>query len=263
MDSHKPIFVHLSRTKIKEYTAMDKLLLPFLSVLLVLTSCNSGYEIAGTSSFKNMDGGKFYAKIFVDGEWVTLDSAEVIHGTFKMKGKADSVALVTLFAGEEAVMPVVLEKGKIDVTISDIDLYAKGTPLNDALYEYIGKRNKFDEQLSELDRKESMMVMEGGDIDEIHNQIINEQQKMSDEMDEYIKKFITDNYDNVLGPSIFMTLCNALPYPIMTPQLESIIDNAPYSFKMNSRIKSFIAAAKENMQLIEENRRLQVNIGNR
>jgi hypothetical protein len=50
-----------------------------------------------------------------------------------------------------------------------------------------------------------------------------------------------------------------MPYPVMTPQLEKIIDNAPYSFKTDSRVKSFLAAARENMQLIEENRRMQQN----
>jgi hypothetical protein len=204
-----------------------------------------------------MDGSMIYAKIFTDGEWVTLDSAEVVHGKFKMTGKADTVVISTLFAGTEAIMPVVLEKGKIDVVISDLELTAKGTKLNDALYKFIEQRNKFDDQLSQLDHKESVMIMEGGDIDEIHRQLAEEEQKISNEMDEYVNKFITDNYENVLGPGIFMMLCSSMPYPVMTPQLEKIIDNAPYSFKTDSRVKSFLAAARENMQLIEENRRMQ------
>jgi hypothetical protein len=206
-----------------------------------------------------MDGSMIYAKIFTDGEWVTLDSAEVVHGKFKMTGKADTVVISTLFAGTEAIMPVVLEKGKIDVVISDLELTAKGTKLNDALYKFIEQRNKFDDQLSQLDHKESVMIMEGGDIDEIHRQLAEEEQKISNEMDEYVNKFITDNYENVLGPGIFMMLCSSMPYPVMTPQLEKIIDNAPYSFKTDSRVKSFLAAARENMQLIEENRRMQQN----
>jgi hypothetical protein len=56
-----------------------------------------------------------------------------------------------------------------------------------------------------------------------------------------------------------MMLCSSMPYPVMTPQLQKLIDDAPYSFKSNGNIRSFIAAAQENMQLIEENRRLQQN----
>jgi hypothetical protein len=156
-------------------------------------------------------------------------------------------------------MPVVLEKGKVDVVISDLELSARGTSLNNALYDFIDRRNKYDDQLSQLDHKESKMIMEGGDLDDIHRQLAEEEQKISHEMDEYVNKFITDNYENVLGPGIFMMLCSSLPYPVITPQLERILDNAPYSFKMDNRVKSFIAAAKENMQLIEENRRMQQN----
>jgi hypothetical protein len=206
-----------------------------------------------------MDGSMIYAKTFIDGEWKTIDSAEVVHGKFTMIGKADTVVLSTLFAGTEAIMPVVLEKGKIDVVISDLELSAKGTQLNEALYSFIDRRNKFDEQLAQLDHKETTMIMEGGDIDEIHRKLAEEEQQIARDMDEYVNKFITDNYENVLGPGIFMMLCSSMPYPVMTPQLQKLIDDAPHSFKSNGNIRSFIAAAQENMQLIEENRRLQQN----
>ena len=45
--------------------------------------------------------------------------------------------MVTLYMDEESIMPIVLERGKITVTISNTDLKADGTPLNTALYEFI------------------------------------------------------------------------------------------------------------------------------
>ena len=48
-----------------------------------------------------------------------LDSAEVVHGLFSMKGKIDSVQMVTLYMDEESIMPIVLESWKITVTISN------------------------------------------------------------------------------------------------------------------------------------------------
>ena len=69
-----------------------------------------------------------------------LDSAEVVHGLFSMKGKIDSVQMVTLYMDEESIMPIVLESGKITVTISNTDLKAVGTSLNNALYEFISKK---------------------------------------------------------------------------------------------------------------------------
>ena len=62
-----------------------------------------------------------YLKSLRDGEWVKLDSAEVVHGLFSMKGKIDSVQMVTLYMDEESIMPIVLESGKITVTISKTD----------------------------------------------------------------------------------------------------------------------------------------------
>ena len=96
-----------------------------------------------------------------------LDSAEVVHGLFSMKGKIDSVQMVTLYMDEESIMPIVLESGKITVTISNTDLKAVGTSLNNALYEFISKRNQLEESISELEQKETRMVLDGGDLDEI------------------------------------------------------------------------------------------------
>ena len=65
-------------------------------------------------------------KTLRDGQWVNVDSAEVIHGHFKMKGRADSVMMVTLYMDHEGIMPLVLEDGKIVVSISNTQLIAKG-----------------------------------------------------------------------------------------------------------------------------------------
>ena len=101
-------------------------ILPFLLLLPFLASCTSKYKIEGTSSVNSLDGKMLYLKSLLDGEWVKLDSAEVVHGLFSMKGKIDSVQMVTLYMDEESIMPIVLESGKITVTISNTDLKAVG-----------------------------------------------------------------------------------------------------------------------------------------
>ena len=104
------------------------------------------------------------------------------------------------------------------------------------------------------------MVMEGADLADIHEQLTKEGEALVDDMNRYVKKFISDNYETVLGPSVFMMLCSNLPYQIMTPQIEDIMKDAPYSFRMNKMVKEFISKAKENMQLIEEHQRLEQNV---
>ena len=76
----------------------------------------------------------------------------------------------------------------------------------------------------------------------------------------YVKNFITTNFENVLGTSIFMMMCSSLPYPVMTPDIEDILKTAPLAFKQNPLVKDYVSKAKENMKLIEENKRLQENM---
>lgn len=207
----------------------------------------------------SLDGKMLYLKSLRDGEWVKLDSAEVVHGLFSMKGKMDSVQMVTLYMDDESIMPIVLESGKIVVTISNTELKATGTSLNTALYDFIAKKNVMEESIGELEQKETRMVMDGGDIDEIHGQLIAEGDSLVKAMNLYVKTFISNNYENVLGPSVFMMLCSSLPYPIMTPQIDDIIKDAPYSFKSNKMVREFLTKAKENMKLIEEHQRMEQN----
>lgn len=207
----------------------------------------------------SLDGKKLYLKTVQDGELVKIDSAEVIHGLFSMKGKMDSVQMVTLYMDDESIMPIVLERGKVTVTISNMEIKAEGTPLNTALYEFIRKRNDLEVSIGELEQKETRMVMDGADYEEIHRQLVSEGDSLVNEMNKYVKKFISDNYENVLGPNVFIMLCNSLPYPVMTPQIDDIIKDAPYSFKDNKMVKEYLKKAKENMKLIEEHQRMQQN----
>lgn len=218
----------------------------------------------GKTVFKNGDvyeGEYVKGKREGYGEWTKLDSAEVVHGSFSMKGKIDSVQMTTLYMDDESVMPVVLESGKIVITISNTDLKAVGTPLNTALYDFIAKKNAMEESIGELERKETRMVMDGADLEEVHEQLLAEGDSLMKAMNQYVKTFISDNYENVLGPNVFIMLCSSLPYPIMTPQIDDIIKDAPYSFKSNKMVREFLTKAKENMQLIEEHQRMQQNVG--
>ena len=70
-----------------------------------------------------------------------------------MKGKVDSVQMVTLYMDDESIMPIVLESGKIKVTISNTDLKAAGTSLNAALYDFIDKRNALEEVLGSWNKR--------------------------------------------------------------------------------------------------------------
>lgn len=234
-------------------------ILPFLLLAMLLASCSRKYKIEGNSSITSLDGKMLFLKTLQDGEWVAVDSAEVIHGLFKMNGRADSVMVVTLYMDHEGIMPLVLENGKIEVSISNSQLIAKGTPLNDKLYEFIDKRNEMEVKIEELERKEARMVLDGASLEDVHAQLQQEGEALVKEMNDYVKQFITDNFENVLGPSVFMMMCSSLPYPVMTPQIEDIMRTAPLAFKESPLVKDFLSKAKENMKLLEEHRRMEEN----
>ena len=232
-------------------------ILPLLLLLVFFTSCARKYKVEGSSSVTSLDGKMLFLKTLQNGQWVAVDSAEVIHGLFSMKGPVDSVMMVTLYMDDEGIMPLVLEDGKIEVSISNTQLAAKGTLLNDRLYEFIEKRNAL--QIEELDRKEARMVLDGANLEDVHKELAKEGEALVEEMNNYVKQFIIDNNENVLGPSVFMMMCSTLPYPVMTPQIEDIMRTAPLAFKQNQLIKEFLSKAKENMQLIEEHQRVRQN----
>ncbi|MBE6288103.1 MAG: DUF4369 domain-containing protein [Mediterranea massiliensis] len=229
-------------------------------ILSVFSSCSSLYHIEGNSSITTLDGRMLYLKTIRGNEWLPVDSTEVLHGSFKMEGPVDSARIVTLYMDEESIMPLVLEDGDIEIVISNSQLLAKGTPLNDALYGFIEHHNQLENRLIDLERKEARMVLEGANIDEVREQLSKEAEVITKEKSDYIKGFISDNIDNVLGPTVFMMLCNSMPYPMMTPWVEDVMRIAPTTFKENPQIKEFLEAAKENKQLIEENQRLQENV---
>lgn len=234
-------------------------ILPLLLLLVFFTSCARKYKIEGSSSVTSLDGKMLFLKTLKDGQWVAVDSAEVIHGLFSMKGPVDSVMMVTLYMNNEGIMPLVLEDGKIEVSISNTQLSAKGTLLNNQLYEFIDKRNAMEIQIEELDRKEARMVLDGANLEDVRRELAKEGESLVKEMNDYVKKFIIDNYENVLGPSVFMMVYSSLPYPIMTPQIEDIMRTAPQTFKNNQFVRDYLTKAKENMQLIEERQRMGGN----
>ena len=240
-------------------TSLNNILLITLG-LICLASCSKGYRIEGKSSVTSLDGKMLYLKALQEGDWVVVDSAEMVHGWFKMKGPVDSVRMVTLYMNEEGLMPLVLENGKIKVNISNTQLVAEGTPLNELLYDFIGRRNEMERAINEAERKEARLVLDGVRLDDIHDQLQHEVDSMSQAMDAYVKNFITTNFENVLGTSIFMMMCSSLPYPVMTPDIEDILKTAPLAFKQNPLVKDYVSKAKENMKLIEENKRLQENM---
>lgn len=239
---------------------MNKLILFSILLLIALSSCTKKYKITGESTLSRLDGKMLFLKIVRGGALINIDSAEVVHGLFNMKGNVDSVQMVTLFMDDVSIMPLVLEGGDIKIVITNTNLEAKGTSLNDKLYNFIENKSILESGINDLGSKEARMILDGLDPFTAHEQVIKEGDSLLNVMNKTVKDFFCKNYENVLGPGVFMMMCSNMPYPIMTPQIKEIMKDAPATFKNNENVKEFMSKAKENMELIEEQQRLNESV---
>ena len=229
---------------------MKKILWSVVSIL-AFASCSTGYKIEGSSSVLRLDGKMLFVKIPQGNQMVKIDSAEVIHGIFSMEGIVDSAVIASLYMDDESIMPFVVEDGDIRIQIDNARMVVSGTPLNDKLYDFVNSKSVLEDRAYEVERMESRMIMDGKSEEEIALEVGKEREKLSNELDELAKTFIQQNYDNVLGPGIFIMLCNGFPYPVLTPVIEEIVDEAPEKFKNNQLIKEYMEVARENMKKLQ------------
>lgn len=231
--------------------SINKLILLIVS-LLAFTSCASEYQINGSSSVSRLDGKMLFVKVPQGDKMINVDSAEVVHGLFSMNGPVDSTFIASLYMDDQSIMPFVVERGNIEILIDNAIIKVTGTPLNDCLYEFVGKKNSLDDRAYEVERMESRMIMDGMSEEEIQMQIKKERETLTNEMNALAKEFVQANYENVLGPGVFIMLCNSFPYPVITPIVEEIVNEAPQSFQNHPMIVQYMKVARENMEKLKE-----------
>lgn len=215
-------------------------------VTALLTSCASSYNVRGTSSVSAMDGSKLYLKAVKNNDLQNIDSCEVVHGEFHFAGLLDTVRMVSLFMDDESIMPFVLEEGEIVIRIENALQSVSGTPLNDTLYVFVDKHNQLSNRMAELSHRQSQMLLDGIDEEQINRQLSAEADEIALEEDQLVTKFICDNFDNVLGPGIFMMITSQYRYPVLTPQIEEIMSKATDHFKNDPYVRDYYQTAQEN-----------------
>ena len=217
-----------------------------LIIVCTLVSCAESYSVQGSSSVSALDGSKLYLKAIKDHELKNIDSCEVVHGQFRFAGLLDTVRMANLFMDDESIMPVVLEKGEIGIKIDNASQTVFGTPLNEKLYQFIDFHNQLDNQMNELAHKQSQMLLDGIEEEVINYQLNSEAAEIARREDSLVTNFIVDNFDNVLGPGIFMMITSGYRYPILTPQIEDIMSKATAKFKNDPYVKDYYQVATEN-----------------
>ena len=225
---------------------MHKILLAFATMAL-MASCANSYNVQGSSSISSLDGSKLYLKAVKNNELKSIDSCDIVHGQFHFNGILDTVRMANLFMDDQCIMPVVLEEGEIVIKLDNAAQSVGGTPLNDKLYKFIDKHKQLDNRMSELSHKQSQMMLEGVDELTINEHLNAEAEKIAAEEDKLVTSFIVENFDNVLGPGVFMMITSGFNVPVLTPQIEDIMSKATEKFKNDPYVKEYYQVASENM----------------
>ena len=143
-----------------------------------------------------------------------------------------------------------IENGNLTIKMDNTEQRVSGGPLNDRLYHFLARKNQLDSQYMELSYEEMRMMMKGCSPEFIRAKLAPRAEELSKAIEDMETSFIVANYDNVLGPGIFIMLCNQYQYPILTQQMKYILKKAPSSFTDHPYIKRYVKIAKRNSKLL-------------
>ena len=228
---------------------MNKLFYALISTL-ALVSCANTYNIQGSSNVSNLDGRMLYLKVVKDNDFKNVDSCDVVHGQFHFNGTFDSVRMASIFMDDESVLPLVLEGGDINIKIDNTQQSVGGTPLNDELFKFFNRWNQLRSEQLELVHKHDQAIMDGSDMDVVIRQLNAESMRLSELEDSLVTNFVTENFDNVLGPGVFMMVTSGNVYPQLTPWIEDIMSKATDKFKNDAYVKDYYQKAQENEEIM-------------
>lgn len=220
--------------------------------VVLFSSCAEQCNIAGSSTLGSLDGRMLYLRVSHNGIATNnVDSCEVIHGRFNFYSNVDSVMVAQVFMGNDAVMPVVIENGNLNVVLDHVGQRVSGGPLNDKLYRFLQKKERLENQQWELDRRCMRMMHEGHSPDEVQRIIGPKASKLTKQTENLETRFIIDNFDNPLATGCFMWLFGQYPVPVMTEQIETIVKVAPPHFLQDPFVCSYLYRARRNMKLMK------------
>jgi len=194
----------------------------------MLASCQVGskkYTISG--SIAGLDSGIVYLMKAQAGQPVTLDTADVKGGNFKLDGEADVPAELHYLRlnDREYFAQFFLDNANIKVQAYKDSLQASkvtGSPTTDIFNTYIGELNAMGKKMNQYRQEYSQAVSSGNqqEVERIKADI----EATSDNMLVYSKNFVKENSNSVVAPFIAISqLAQQLEYE----ELKSLVDTFP------------------------------------
>lgn len=217
---------------------------------LTMTSCLNSYNIEGSSDISGLDSRMMFLKAVKSNELKDVDSTEIIHGKFSFTGTVDSSRIGFLIIDNNSQpLPLVLEDGDIRVRINNSKTEWGGTPLNDKLYKFMKTLDSLTLQSRELQHEYDRAFMDGEDMAEVVKRLGQQNQMINMSLDTLFTQSISSNFDNVLGPGLFMIVTLG-QMPEMSPWVVELMSKATDNFKNDPYVKRYLENANhlQNMQ---------------
>ena len=114
-------------------------------------------------------------------------------------------------------------------------------------------------QENELVHKHDQAIMNGRNMDVVNAHLNNEATRLTQQEDNLITSFVTENFDNILGPGVFFMVTIGYQYPELTPWIEDIMSKATDHFKADPYVKDYYKKALENQQIMNGMRSAPAN----
>lgn len=228
---------------------MNKLLYA-LAAVMALASCAKSYNIEGTSNLSTLDGQKLYLKVFSEDDMKSVDSCDVVHGKFAFSGSMDSTQWANIYMDQSFLLPVVLESGDIVVRIDDTQMTISGTPQNEELNSFLRSFAQFQSQYNELVRSNTQMLMSGFSEEEANRRSNAQLGQLVQKADKQFTTFISNNFDNAVGPCAFMLLTMGKQAPTMEVWMEDLLSKASPTFKNDGYVRFYCDEAKKFQDML-------------
>lgn len=216
----------------------------YIIMLLFVTSCARHYNIAGNVVEGALQGETLYLMTHHEAQFTRrVDSCKIVHGQFTLMGSVDSITWAKLYLDQNMVMPLVIEGGEVEVVIDCFGNRIKGSPLNEKLNRFFEAMSKLQREWDAIYDRRIQLYMSGSHVPHILAELDAREQRLERKMEAVENKFIRDNFENVLGPGMFLLLSEQYSVPVITEQFRLILDDAPTEFLNHPMIVDYLRRA--------------------
>ncbi len=217
---------------------MKKLIFFLLTTLLIVGCSTNETKIVGNVQNLELSGKTIYFKEKINREWITIDSVQILNGTFQFKKVCDTAKIVYLIcelpSGDKIRQAFVFEAGEINISIDSIGkVYLKGTKQNNLFQSYLDQKNELYQKGEHIFSKLEDSTLTA---DEKSKQEI-EMEKLETDETKIDLDFSNKNVNTLIGTHVFTTSFHGMTID----EKESVIKLMNNDTKKVKRVSEIIA----------------------